>query len=121
MAAATFEMFLACLDSACMIGAIFPYATQDAPPNCLPCNGSLQQRADYPRLYAAIDPAYIVDTDSFRTPDLRGRVVLCAGGGYPRNSTGGAATVALTAVQNGPHTHTTQPHSHIAQPLRTAK
>ena len=43
------------------------------------------------------------------TPNLTGRFVIHAdadsGGSYDVGDTGGAATVALTASQNGPHTH----------------
>ncbi len=116
MAAAMLGMVLEYLNSTCMIGAILPYVTQQPPANCLPCDGSLHLRVDYPVLYQVIDPAYIVDADTFRTPDLRDVFLLGAGSTYQANSSGGAASVSLTADQNGPHSHTTQPHSHTTQP-----
>lgn len=93
-------------DEVCMIGSIVAYASSEPPPGCLPCDGSTFSRADYPLLYAALDPAYIVDSWSFVTPDLRGRFVLAASLGRPANSTGGAESVTLDLSQIPPHTHT---------------
>lgn len=63
------------------IGAIKPYATEFAPYGTLPCDGSSHLRIDYPRLYANINPVFIVDADTFKTPDLRGRNIIGTGQG----------------------------------------
>jgi len=100
----------------CMIGAIMPYATTTPPGNCLPCDGEIYGRVDYPVLYANLEAAYIVDSDHFRTPDLRGRMPLAASDAYPVSSQGGAASHTLTIEQTPPHTHLTDPHAHGTQP-----
>jgi microcystin-dependent protein len=115
-AAAMFEMYLAYLDSTCMIGTIIPYATLNPPANCLPCDGSIYPAINYPKLAAALDPIYEVPPDHFRTPDLRDVFVLGAGVTHLTDSKGGAETVALTPEQNGQHTHTAQPHGHTSPP-----
>lgn len=40
------------------------------------------------------------------SPNLFDKFIVCAGGTYTVGATGGAASVSLTALQNGPHTHT---------------
>ena len=96
----------------CMIGVIFPHARADVPHGCLPCDGSEYDKADYPALYDVLDSSLLLPGDKFKTPDLRGFFVLGSSPTYAPFSTGGAASVSLTAAQNGPHTHTTQPHTH---------
>lgn len=107
------DMVLDFLESDCMIGAIFPYVTENPPRGCLPCNGSYHLRVDYPRLYDALDLELIVDDNVFRTPDLRGRFVLGASGDYPLFSAGGSSSVSLTPEQNGRHAHGTVSHTHV--------
>lgn len=46
------------------------------------------------------------------TPDLRGRFVVGAGGGYSQGDTGGADEVTLTEQQLASHSHTAPEHSH---------
>ena len=104
-----FELFA---ESDCMLGAIFPYATASPPTSCLPCDGSTYLRADYPRLYAKLDPMYIVDSDNFVTPDLRDLFILSSGTTYSPGDTGGAAAVALTEAQNAQHSHGNDTHTH---------
>jgi microcystin-dependent protein len=106
------EMFYTYLESDCMIGMIAPYATTNPPPNCLACDGETYDRVDYPALYSVLDAAYIVDEDSFITPDLRDQFLLSAGPTFAANSSGGAVDVSLTAGENGQHVHTAQPHTH---------
>lgn len=96
----------------CMIGMMFPHARAEIPYGCLPCDGSEYDRADYPELYDALHPSLHLPGDRFKTPDLRGLFVLGSSATHAVLSTGGAESVGLTAAQNGPHTHTTQPHSH---------
>lgn len=94
-----------------MIGLIIPFMTADPPPNVLPCDGSNYLREDYPELYAAIDPFFIVDADNFVVPDLRGRTVIAAGDGSGLTTrtvgqTGGEETHQLTETELASHTHT---------------
>jgi microcystin-dependent protein len=105
------QLVLEYLESACMIGTIHPYVTSSPPSGCLPCDGSYHNRADYPRLYAALPAALVADEDTFQTPDLRDRFIYGAGALAPL-AVGGAAEITLTETQLPAHSHTTQPHSH---------
>ncbi len=80
-AASTFAAMYDTIRDCSMIGQIIAYATTSSPTGTLACDGSTFLRTDYPALYAAIDVAYHIDADHFRTPDLRGRGVIGAGQG----------------------------------------
>jgi len=95
-----------------LTGLIMPVCTAALPQGTLLCDGSTHLRVDYPNLYDALDPAYIVDPDTFITPDLRDRFVMAAGPLHAANTSGGSATATLTIDQLPAHTHTTQPHTH---------
>jgi len=97
---------------ACMIGAVMAYVTTTPPPSCLPCNGSIYQRVDYPRLYEKLAAAYIIDADTFRTPDLRDKFVFGASVDHPMASTGGEASHTMTEAELVSHSHTANPHAH---------
>lgn len=99
-------------EDGCMIGAIFPYITEEPPPHCLPCDGTIYDAADYPQLYERLDSALKLPNDQFRVPDLHDRFVLCSGAEHTFMATGGAETVTLTVDQIPAHSHTTQPHAH---------
>lgn len=99
------------MGTACMVGAILPYATTNPPGDCLPCDGSLYDRVDWPLLYAALDSVFIVDADTFRTPDLRGRTLIGAGSGpgltaRALGAVGGEEQHQLTASEMPSHAHT---------------
>lgn len=102
----------------CMIGAIYPFASAQAPANTLICDGSTYLKADYPELYAALDSAFIVDSTHFTVPDLRARVPVGAGatlagfGSLAVGQTGGEAQHQLTTAELAAHSHTTSPHTH---------
>lgn len=87
------------------IGSIRPYATAMLPFGVLACDGSTYAREDYPELYGLLDAAFIVDADFFRTPDLRGCVIVGAGTSHPMGEVGGAETVTLSEVQMPVHNH----------------
>lgn len=111
------DMYLEFIESeACMIGAIMPYVTDSPPPAMLECNGLQYQRADFPRLYDALPAEYHAGPDYFHVPDLRGLFIMAADNDNPPGTTGGAATVTLTAEEMPSHTHTTQPHTHGSAP-----
>jgi microcystin-dependent protein len=106
-------------DTLSYLGWLIPYATLEPPTGCLPANGTTYARVDYPEIYAALDLAFIVDADTFATPDLRGRAVIGAGEGTGLtiravNETGGAETHVLTEAEMPAHSHTvTDPgHTH---------
>lgn len=113
-AAAAFSVFNAYLSEECrgaeMLGTIVAYITLNAPDGVLPCDGATYQRADYPDLYDLLDAAYIIDANSFRVPDLRGRAVIGTGQGAglsnrALNDSGGAETHILTEAQMPSHNH----------------
>jgi len=92
-----------------MLGYIFPLATE-LPDNCLLCDGATYAKADYPALYAVLDPVFIVDTDNFTVPDLRSRTVVGAAETgslthYEPGDEGGAETVTLTTAEMPAHSH----------------
>lgn len=96
----------------CMIGSIFPYASEKPPKHCLDCDGATYNRVDYPKLYAALDASFILDADTFTVPNLNNRFVIGAGDDYAIGSTGGAAEVTLTVDQMPEHNHEDAGHLH---------
>lgn len=87
-----------------IVGGILMYATSSAPGGTLRCDGTQYLRVDYPELYAVLDAAFIVDADTFATPDLSGRV--------PRGQssdaigdTSGSDTVTIATGNLPAHSH----------------
>jgi len=92
------------------VGFIRPYITTTLPSNCIACDGGTYDRVDYPLLYAVIDSIFVIDADTFTTPDFRGRFIVGVGslGGddYSIGDTGGLSQVALTEAELAAHSHT---------------
>lgn len=86
------------------VGLIMPIANAAVPEFMLLCDGALHLRVDYPELYEVLDPVFIVDADSFRTPDLQDRFVL-GSPSTPVGDTGGTNTHTLTVSQLPSHSH----------------
>lgn len=105
-----------------MIGQITPYMTENPPTYCLPCDGGNYNRVDWPELYALIDPVFIVDADTFITPELNnGSVPIGAGMSdtgtdFTVGMVGGEENHALTEAENGTHSHLDAGHTHSYQP-----
>lgn len=95
--------------TACMIGAIIPFATASVPDGALLCDGTTYNRVDYPGLYDVLDAAFIVDADTFTVPDLRARVAIGANGAYPVGAVGGEIEHTLTVAEMPTHAHTYVP------------
>ena len=100
-----------------VIGHIMAYVTTFPPANVLPCDGTTYLRVDFPTLYEVLAAAFIVDSDHFTVPDLRGRTIIGAGQGSgltDRNEAdvGGSETVALTETELAAHSHTNTAHTH---------
>jgi len=89
-----------------IVGQIFAYAGSSAPPGSLPCDGGTYDRATYPALYAALDPAFVVDADHFTVPDLRSNFIRGASATFHIADSGGEETVTLTGSQIPSHAHT---------------
>ncbi len=88
------------------IGEIRMFAGNFAPGGWMLCQGQLLSTATYSALYAVLGTTYGGNgTTTFSLPDLRGRVPVHAGTGFPLGAQGGAETVALTVNQIPAHTH----------------
>lgn len=87
------------------VGDIVMCANATLPPGRLWCNGGTYNRVDYPELYAALDTAYIIDADTFKTPRLNGRVPVGTGTGYAVGQEAGAAYHVLTEAEMPAHNH----------------
>lgn len=95
-----------------LTGMIMPVATADAPPGTLLCDGAIYFKADYPALYAVLDPGFIIDDEAFMVPDLRDRFVLGDGVDHDAGDIGGSEEHTQTVEEMPTHFHTTQPHAH---------
>ena len=88
-----------------MIGMIIPHVLSVFDALVLPCDGGVYNRVDYPLLYEAIDPIYIIDPDTFKTPNLVGRFPLGESLDFEIGSEGGEAEHALTVEELPAHSH----------------
>lgn len=94
-------------------GGMMDFVGSSAPTGWLVCDGSAVSRSTYSALFAITGVAFGAGngTTTFNIPDCRSRVTLPSDGGTARipgltqGSTGGAYQHALTANENGPHTH----------------
>lgn len=95
-----------------LVGYIQPYITTNPPDNTIPCDGGTYNREDYPLLYAVLDAVFIVDADTFTTPDFRGLVLIGqgtgGGGTYALGDVGGEKEHQLTEDELASHAHTIQ-------------
>lgn len=91
------------------VGFIKPYITTNPPDNTIPCDGGTYNRVEYPLLYGVIDSVFIIDADTFNTPNLQGAFIVGAGtlGGstYSLGDTGGEQETTLTIAQMPTHSH----------------
>lgn len=89
-----------------LVGVILPHAMSTISAfKMLPCDGGVYDKADYPLLYDALDPVYIVSGTQFRTPDMRDRVPVGTNNNYALDDSGGVDTVILTESQLPAHSH----------------
>jgi len=97
-----------------LVGVILPHVMGSPLDfNMLPCDGSTYLREDYPLLYEALDPFFIVDADTFTVPDLRVKFPFGADAvDYPLGQTGGEIEHTLTGLEMPEHTHDNAPHAH---------
>ena len=88
------------------IGEIRMFGGNFAPVGWLLCQGQLLPISQYQALFNLIQTTYGGDGQTtFALPDLRGRMPMHAGTGYPLGQPGGAETVALTLAQVPGHSH----------------
>lgn len=93
------------------IGVMKLWPASTAPEGYLICDGTTYNKIDYPVLYDNLDSAYIIDTDTFRVPDMRGRVAIGAGSfdginTFTLSTTGGNYNCTLLEANLPAHTHT---------------
>lgn len=86
-------------------GKIEMCAVETLPAGRLWCDGATHNRVDYPTLYSALPSAFIVDADTFTTPDMREKMPLGKGGALGINDTGGESEHTLTVSQLPSHRH----------------
>lgn len=95
-------------------GTIWAWAGDTAPAGWQLCNGALLARSEFSRLFATIGTKYGEGdgVSTFATPNLEGKVIVAAGGGYALNATGGSATHTLSAAEMPSHTHSVSDPGH---------
>ncbi len=77
-----------------------------APSGWLYCDGSLQSISNYQALFALLGTTYGGDgQNTFGLPDLRSRVPVHQGNGYPLAQLGGTEQVTLSSQQLPTHYH----------------
>lgn len=76
------------------------------PTGSIICDGSVLNRADYPRLYNKwIGTDLIIDADTFRTPDMRYKFILGADETRPPLTEGGEENHTLSLAEIPSHQH----------------
>ena len=93
-------------------GSMMMYAGSTLPYGYLWCDGASYYKSPavgtpaYPDLFASIGTTWgTTDSNHFSVPDMRSKFPIGAAASYPLGSTGGLATVTLTALQTGIPAH----------------
>lgn len=71
----------------------------------IPCDGGTYNKSDYPALYDAIDPIFIISGTQFTVPDMRDKYPIGAGGSLAVGDTVGSNSHTLTINEMPAHTH----------------
>jgi microcystin-dependent protein len=88
------------------VGEIRMFAGNFAPADWMFCDGTTLPIAGYEVLFQLIGTTYGGDGQStFQLPDLRGRVPVHQGNGYPLSQAAGAEEVAITTSTYPSHNH----------------
>ncbi|TWB93436.1 microcystin-dependent protein [Bradyrhizobium macuxiense] len=88
------------------VGEIRMFAGNFAPAGWMFCDGNLLPISEYETLFNLIGTTYGGDgQNTFALPDLRGRVPIHIGSGFPIAASGGAENVTLTVSQIPQHGH----------------
>lgn len=89
------------------VGMVFQYVSITPPTNCLLCDFSLYNKADYPELAALLaGSALDINSTQFRVPNSNGRVPRGTITQAQIGNTSGADTVTLTTANLPAHSHT---------------
>jgi microcystin-dependent protein len=88
------------------VGEIRIFAGNFAPAGWMFCEGQQLPISENETLFQLIGTTYGGDgEETFNLPDLRGRITVHQGAGFPYASSGGAEEVTLTTQQMPIHTH----------------
>jgi len=91
------------------VGEIRIFAGNFAPVDWALCQGQLLPISENPTLYQLIGTTYGGDGETtFALPDLRSRVPIHVGPGFPLGQAAGAESVTLTTSQIPAHSHVPQ-------------
>jgi microcystin-dependent protein len=94
------------------IGEVRMFGINFAPRGWAQCNGQLMSIAQNQALFSILGITYGGDgVQTFGLPDLRSRVPLGMGPGFPQGSKGGEETHMLTTGEVPSHSHTVQASS----------
>lgn len=104
---------------ASLVGQIITWAGDGIPDNTLLCDGSSQNRVDYPILYDTLAPQFIVDADTFVLPDLSDKFIFGLSASSEIGDIGGSETVTLDVSEIPPHSHTDLGHVHTVETTLT--
>jgi microcystin-dependent protein len=89
------------------VGEIRLVAFNFAPENWALCNGATLSISQNEVLFALLGTTFGGDgVNTFRVPDLQGRIALHQGSTFVMGQSGGAESVTLTTAQLPSHTHT---------------
>lgn len=88
------------------IGEIKLFAIESIPPNYLFCDGSIYDESDYPALYSVLPATFIIDSATFRVPDLRSKFVQASVSNLDIGEEGGEEEITLSLPQIPSHAHT---------------
>jgi microcystin-dependent protein len=89
------------------VGEIRMFGGNFAPAGWAFCQGQLLSIPDYQTLFQLIGTTYGGDgQNTFGLPDLRGRLPIHIGAGFPLSASGGVETVTLIPNQMPAHSHT---------------
>lgn len=89
------------------VGEVRMFAGNFAPVGWMLCQGQVLAISENETLFNLIGTTYGGDgQETFRLPDLQGRVPIHQTGSYPIGSTGGVESVTLTTTQIPQHSHT---------------
>ena len=91
------------------VGEIRIFAGNFAPQGWAICDGSILSIANFEVLFALLGTTYGGDgVNTFKLPDMRGRIPIHQGNGYVMGALSGSESVTLTSAELPAHSHAVQ-------------